>query len=61
MSDFMPARTPVRPMTCTICGKYFTTYMEYLGYRCIDPAHWRAAGFTPPRYLTNPATQRKAK
>jgi hypothetical protein len=32
------------PKQCTICGYYLTTSAEYTGRRCLDPAHWQAAG-----------------
>ena len=32
------------PGRCTICGYYLTTSDEYVGYRCLDPGHWQAAG-----------------
>jgi hypothetical protein len=34
---------------CMICGGYLTTDEEYIGYRCVDPGHWQAAGLLAPR------------
>lgn len=33
-----------QPDCCTICGYFLTTKDEYAGARCVDPAHWQAAG-----------------
>jgi len=33
-----------QPAQCTICGYYLTIGEEFAGYRCLDPAHWQAAG-----------------
>ena len=33
-----------KPNNCTFCGYYLTTLDEYAGSRCVDPAHWQAAG-----------------
>lgn len=33
-----------KPDQCTICGSYLTVTEEYAGARCLDPAHWQAAG-----------------
>lgn len=32
------------PENCTFCGYYLTTLDKYAGSRCVDPAHWQAAG-----------------
>ena len=32
------------PGRCTICDYYLTTVEEFAGQRCLDPAHWQAAG-----------------
>ncbi len=36
--------TTLRPDRCPICGYYLTLAVEFAGCRCIDPAHWQAAG-----------------
>jgi len=36
-----------QPGRCTICGCYLTTVQDYAGDRCLDPAHWQAAGLAP--------------
>ncbi len=33
-----------QPAQCAICGCYLTMGEEYVGNRCLDPAHWQAAG-----------------
>lgn len=33
-----------QPAICAICGNYLTIGEEFAGYRCLDPAHWQAAG-----------------
>lgn len=33
-----------KPKCCAICGYYLTTLEQYAGSRCVDPAHWQAAG-----------------
>jgi hypothetical protein len=37
-----------QPGQCTLCGYYFTVLKEYAGHRCLDPAHWQAAGLLAP-------------
>ncbi len=37
-----------KPDQCTICGSYLTVVEEYAGTRCLDPAHWQAAGLLHP-------------
>jgi hypothetical protein len=32
------------PQHCMFCGYYLTTLEKYAGSRCVDPAHWQAAG-----------------
>lgn len=32
------------PRLCPICSRYLTTAREYGSGRCLDPAHWIAAG-----------------
>ena len=32
------------PITCSICGLFFTLSVQFAGERCIDPGHWQAAG-----------------
>jgi hypothetical protein len=36
--------TTRKPDSCSICGYYLTTAIEFSGHRCIDPSHWQAAG-----------------
>jgi hypothetical protein len=38
-----------QPRSCKICGYYLTTEAQYSGYRCVNPAHWQAAGLLAPR------------
>lgn len=35
------------PQQCIICGYYLTTHPDYADRRCLDPAHWQAAGLAP--------------
>ena len=37
------------PDRCVFCGYYLTIEEQYAGQRCIDPAHWQAAGRLAPR------------
>ncbi len=37
-----------KPNCCAICGNYLTTVEKYAGSRCVDPAHWQAAGVLTP-------------
>ena len=37
------------PDRCVFCGHYLTIEEEYTGQRCVDPAHWQAAGQFAPR------------
>ena len=41
--------TMEQPTRCPICGYYLTLELEFSGCRCIDPAHWQAAGVLKPR------------
>jgi hypothetical protein len=36
-----------KPERCSICGCFLTTVDAYNGSRCLDPAHWQAAGLNP--------------
>ena len=36
--------TTSHPTACAICGDYLTSSERYAGQRCLDPAHWQAAG-----------------
>ena len=38
-----------KPDPCPICGYYLTTAPQFAGCRCIDPAHWQAAGVLSSR------------
>ncbi len=37
-----------KPDCCPICGYYLTIIEKYAGSRCLDPAHWQAAGLLSP-------------
>jgi hypothetical protein len=37
------------PDRCPICGYYLTMAVEFSGCRCVDPAHWQAAGVLTSR------------
>ena len=39
----------VTPTHCVFCGHYLTIDERYAGQRCVDPAHWQAAGQLAPR------------
>ena len=39
-----------KPERCSICGCFLTTVAAYNGSRCLDPAHWQAAGLNPSNF-----------
>ena len=41
--------TTINPNQCVYCGYYLTFDEKYAGQRCVDPAHWQAAGQLAPR------------
>ena len=40
----MAMATTIAPTHCVFCGYYLTIDEKYAGQRCVDPAHWQAAG-----------------
>lgn len=37
-----------QPERCSFCKYYLTTDPQFVGYRCVDPGHWQAAGLLKP-------------
>ena len=40
------------PECCSICGSYLTTNEQFASERCLDPAHWQAAGLAPTDFYS---------
>ncbi len=41
--------TPKETDRCPLCGEYLSISEEYIGYSCVDPSHWLAAGRLAPQ------------